>query len=667
MNPRIVPLVVVGVSALLVASQSGAACVLFAIDGWPALVILVATGFASAALLSRLQLGQLPLRWMLLASVTLGIGVVSTAVLVLGCVGWLHRSVWTVILAALTIAGLASMSKVRRDEVMTDPHDSANSWSWLWLLVCPFLALTVLVSVIPPGVLWAEEGYGYDVLEYHLQLPKEYYQQGFIAYTPHNVYGNFPANAEMLYLLCMILQADVYTGAASAKIFNALAGIMCVLAAYVAGREWSPKAGHVSGVITASIGWLTYLAGVAFSENTMLLYLMTATAAVIRASRAETDLLRTRWVVLAGWMAGFACGCKYTAAAMGAAPLGLLVICLPWSSKRTSAAGFGLFGISVVMAFSPWLVKNSLTTGNPVFPLANSVFQAQPPGWGMDESAHFDDCHQPAADQSSFAGRIRAIGQRILGDPKQRFGPLVFLLAIARLLMPRRDRFDLILAAMLVMQLAIWAFATHLFARFAVPMIIPLVLLAGRSVESVRSATGRLVWVILIVAGASLNAWMIGREYVAHAYADGIKLPWEGADRFFLTGQGGGHEHLAVINLGLPADSKILSIGDAKAFYFLRPVDYCVVFNRNPLVTMIRQTPDPVAHVEWLRQQHYTHVLVNASEISRLRRSRYGFADEIRPELFEAWVRAGLVPMNAFRSTSTSHAFAQLYRVPENY
>ena len=41
----------------------------------------------------------------------------------------------------------------------------------------------------------------FDVLEYHLQGPKEYFQAGRIAFLPHNVYTNMPFGVEMLHLL----------------------------------------------------------------------------------------------------------------------------------------------------------------------------------------------------------------------------------------------------------------------------------------------------------------------------------------------------------------------------------------------------------------------------------------------------------------------------------
>ena len=51
-----------------------------------------------------------------------------------------------------------------------------------------------------------------------------------------NVYANFPANAEMLYLLCMVLKGDAVQAAGMAKMLN------LGLAALVSNLErWSPQ------------------------------------------------------------------------------------------------------------------------------------------------------------------------------------------------------------------------------------------------------------------------------------------------------------------------------------------------------------------------------------------------------------------------------------------
>jgi hypothetical protein len=708
-----ITLCVIGLTLVLVATQSTTALVLLMFDGVPAVLMLVSAALAGTHLVPLLRLGPLPRRWHLLLGAGLGIGALATLVLALGMFGFLGRTLWIVIASvpvAAAIAAIPRLSAAEGDASSDDAdgafrgcdqrlsHDKSRAgftrrqskkagetrptegprpttpqrmatpaFGWLWLLVAPFLATTLLVCVVPPGVLWVEEGAGYDVLEYHLNLPKEYLLNGEIAYTPHNVYGSFPANTEMLYLLSMVLRSDPFDGAATAKIVNALLGCLCVFAAYVAGGDRSRRVGIATGVAAAGVGWLTYLSGVAYVENGMLFFAFASAAMLLRGLRGAKTMtpIASRWLALAGVMCGLACGCKYSAVVLIAAPCAVVVLFGPWRSFGGRIRAVATFGFATLVGFAPWLIKNQVLTGNPVFPLAHSIFPANPEGWGDTEARHFELSHQPGPEESAWTQRLAALWTRVVADSDQRFGAIIFLLAFVRLFSRRRERTDVLLAAMLGVQILAWLTLTHLYARFAVPFMIPLVLLTGRAFEAGSTNRRRGVIVSAFVIGMLVNAFSVARLYGDHLYADGRKLPWEGAYGFFLAGAGGGHEHWSVINdPSFPANAHVLMVGDAKAFYAKPRVDYCVVFNRNPFAVAVRDLTDPADIVAWLRDQGFTHVLVNWAEISRLRKSRYGFPDEITPDLFENLARNGLRLTNVFSTGDPPRPYAALYRVP---
>ncbi len=668
----IVPGVVIVLTVVLIRWQSPTAIGLLAWDGAPAAVLLATLVLAGTWVMPVLGMGRLPLRWQLLIGAGAGIGGGSMLVLALGVVGVVGRGTWLALLGVLALGAVAAVVRLRKDGAsgthstrLPEVSVAHPKRRWLWVCVTPFLGMGFLVSVVPPGFLWEEEGGGYDVLEYHLQLPKEYLESGGIGYTPHNVYGSFPANVEMLYLLSMIVRGDVYAGAASAKILNALLGVWCVFAANVGGRETSRRVGVATAVLAGSVGWLTYLSGVAYVENGMLAFGMTAAACLVRAGRGSpAGGVSVVWVGLGGLMSGLACGCKYTAFALIAIPLAGLVAVMPWSSVATRCRGVTVFGLASLCAVAPWLIKNAAMTSNPVFPLANGVFDGRPAGWEEEETLRFAASHSPGPDESSLKDRVRLVWERIVGDRAQRFGPVVLVLALLRVIGPNRQRIDYGLALVLVMQLLGWMFVTHLYARFAVPLMIPLVLLGGRVFASWGSGRVRGVLTGALIAGVGFNVLMTAEHYGRHLYRDGQRLPLEGATAFFLEGMGGGHEHLRVINQSLPEDAYILMIGDAKAFYFQRKVDYFVVFNRNPFVEAVRAARDGRAIIDWLKGRGYSHVLVNWSEVRRLRRSRYGFPDAVNPGLFQELVGAGLKPIETFKTGDPPSPYAVLYEVP---
>jgi len=626
-------------------------------DGLTAALVLGAAALGGLALLPALRPGSLPVRWQLLFGAGLGIGMLALLVLLLGLAGWLSAAACCAVLAVSAVLGLRRLLRLRP----APPADPPGVMGWLWLLVCPPIMLAVLSASVPPGYLWAEEGNGYDVLEYHLQMPKEYLAAQRIQYAPHNVYANFPANVEMLYLLCMVLEGEAIDAAGTCQMLHALLGALAVATAWAIGRDRSPAAGVVTAVVTAGAGWLSYLCGLAYVENGLLFFGLLALAALLRGLRDASRCLW--WCAAAGLFAGYAAGCKYTALALVGLPLtGALLLTVRGALRRRLAAA-ACFLLAQGLAFAPWAAKNTALTGNPLFPLAAGVFDGHPEGWGAAEARHFAASHAPAGDEGSLGRRLALLWRHLPGDRDQRFGPPVLLLAGWALLGRRRDRVVSACGWMLLAQVPVWLFATHLYARFAVPLLIPLVVLAGS--VPLGGPRQRAIVSSLLVAGTLFNLAFSTRLYAQHMLPGGVQLDLEGATDAFTGGVFPGYEHLGIVNQDLPGDAHLCMVGDARAFYVRRRVAYCVVFNRSPLVETIRAASGPRDVVGWLAAEGYTHLLVNWAEIDRLRRSRYGYPPEVTRELFAALVVAGLEPVARFPEAA-AQPHLELYRIPRS-
>jgi len=630
-----------------------------AFDVIPVCVLLAPPVLLGTALMHPLGLGALPMRWRLLFGAALGLGMTSLAVLIFGSLGWLGRGFWVAVIFVETGAGIALQRRQLRARgngvdlaaECTHPGDR-KSYRFLWLFVLPFAVMALLAASNAPGLIWSEEGFGYDVLEYHLQLPKEYRQLGRIEYLPHNVYANFPASVEMLYLLDMVLQDDDIGTGSSANIVHLALAALAVYGAWVVGSRWSQACGVVAGVTLATTGWLVYLSGLAYVENGLLFFGIAATGAVLlaiptkeRADPSEAGPSPRRLLLIAGLLAGFACGCKYTAVPMIALPLAVASLLVSGRSASARAANVMIFSLGAAISFAPWLVKNVVYTGNPVFPLANSYFEAAPAGWGPEE---------PAESERGLPARVAALWRNVPADHYQRFGPGLLLLALGGMIRRRRDRSDATLGIMLSVQLLFWLFATHLFSRFAVVFLVPLALMAGRSLLAI-SRVRVVIGLVILAVGAGWNF-----VFAAHLVrAEGAL----GAPASIIyDGQIAAYDYFKLINHETADDAKILLVGEARAFYFRRDVDYQVVFNRNPFVEAVRHTSSDEAIVDWLRAQGYTHVLVNWLEIERLRGS-YGFASEIDLALFDRLGRHRLFPLRHYRRPGGTKLHVSVYRV----
>lgn len=661
------PGLILGVAAVLVAvvvtGESLGALGIVIMEGGFALAVLGSAGLAGGWILQLLGLGASPWRYRLIIGAGLGVGVLSLVVLALGSAGLLTRPVSFVLCGVLGVAGLARFARDLKAYEDQGARFAPQPAHWIWLAVCPFLAIGLLAACMPPGMLWMEEAFGYDALEYHLAAPKTFHDQGVITFLPYNVYTNFPLNSEMLSLLMMTLKGDAIDASFMAQMTNVILAGLFVAAAWMAGGTFSSRAGMVAGIMAGTLPWIAYLAGIAFVEVGMLAMGMASLAAILVAGRQQAP--SNRWLLAAGLLAGLSAGFKYTAVPLITFPLALLALLVRgrWSKRL---AALSLFTAGALITFAPWLTRNVMNTGNPLFPLAYRVLGAKADAWDDALEAKWQRAHGPegkAVDPNETPLAVLLFA-RTIGD--YRMGVVLFVLAGIGAAV-NRDRWSIALTAMLGWQVAFWLVATHHYARFAVVMLLPMIVLAGRSFQVARTTRIFVLAIGLLVAGTMQNLYQLSLLYYHHTRIDAKPIHAFDQTGLFVKGKWIDTQHVGAIN-ALEPDVHVMLVGEARSFYIRRSCEYAVVFNRHPLAEAVRRFAgsEDLGRdlLKWLRRRGTTHIVVHWGEIDRLRRSRYGFYPEIDRALFERLVKAGL--------SKSSHwgpdhmPIATLYKVPQD-
>jgi hypothetical protein len=149
-----------------------------------------------------------------------------------------------------------------------------------------------------------------------------------------------------------------------------------------------------------------------------------------------------------------------------------------------------VFVATAVITFSPWLIRNAVWTGNPVFPEATSLFGRGP--FSPSQQTRWVLAHAPRQDQSSLAARLRAFAEQNLVD--WRYGFVVLPAGLVAGALNRRRPEMLLLTSLLMLQAIVWVGFTHLQGRFFV-LSIPMVAIGAGLVE--------LVWWRWVVVGAA--------------------------------------------------------------------------------------------------------------------------------------------------------------------
>lgn len=351
-------------------------------DGVAVGLLLAIAGGIGRRLLLRVPLRRLSVIEALTIEAGFGLGIISSAVALLGLIGAYNLSLWLVLL----LAGGAVRSHVRawihdlrhNNGLADRPY---TPWVRFSLIFSAGLLIAASLHAFAPPFAW-------DAMTYHLEGPHRYIETGRIAAQPDNHFLGFPQGVEGLYGLLMIgTFAD--TAPALLHLVYGLLAIACTTG--LVARHTDAKAAALVPLLYLSSYSLWILLGYPYVDLAMMAYgaFMLSLLSAWHAEEYDTRLL-----VLAGALGGVAFGIKYTAAAFLLAFGFFAGVRHPRHVLRN-----GLFsGGAALLFFIPWALKGWLLYDNPVYPyffgglnweaLRSATFSATGGGF-LDEGALF--------------------------------------------------------------------------------------------------------------------------------------------------------------------------------------------------------------------------------------------------------------------------------------
>jgi hypothetical protein len=496
------------------------------------------------------------------------------------------------------------------------PRFDWSCWAAL-LIVAPFVVVMLLGAMLPT--------IDFDVLEYHLAGPKEYYQAGRIAFLPHNVYTNMPFGVEMLHLLGMEVLGDWWWGGLAGQLLVALfAPAAAVIVAATARRIASVRSAWITAVVYLSTPWIYRLAVIAYVEGPLCFYHAALVWCALR--MGDPSVPRRKVWALLGVLAGAAMGCKYTALVSAVIPFGALALAYAWQNRLVAPVFGFLAGWAVVMG--PWLGKNVIDTGNPVYPLANRWIHGR--NWDDAREKQWSNAHGPREITArELAGSLVDVAGR--SDWQSPLYVALVPLAFAR---PGSRRVAAVLFGYVAYLFLTWWLLTHRLDRFWLPMLPTLAVLAGLGGDWARSRSWSIILGAILALGlltnftyistalAGLNEWTGDLEVMRRD----IPRSWNAP--------------LARLDAELPAGSRTLLVGQAAVFHLNHAVIYNTVFN-NEIIETLASGKSQDEFRAALRERGVTHVYIDWKEIKRHRQpGGYGFTDFVTRARVAEWVRA---------------------------
>lgn len=242
----------------------------------------------------------------------------------------------------------------------------------LWIILIGLITSIALLCTVPPV--------DRDALTHHLFVPKLYLLHGSIYEIPEIPFSYYPMNLELLYTIPLYLGNDIIP-----KYIHFLFAILTT------GLVYSYLKSRISATY-ALLGSLFFLSlpiiiklSTTVYVDLGLMFFTTSSLLLILHWLHNTDSIRP--LLLAGICCGLAAGTKYN----GLVVVVVLILLLPLffirskqrlpGSDKKSIKYCLIFAVTTLLTFSPWLVRNYSWTGNPIYPLYDSLFQSlQAPG-----------------------------------------------------------------------------------------------------------------------------------------------------------------------------------------------------------------------------------------------------------------------------------------------
>ncbi len=612
-----------------------------------------------ALVLGRLD-RLLPRLEVTLFSMAVGLSLVSTYVLLAGLLGLLHNRLAFLLPMAVILAAAGWLWFRRREGPLNkdasprppkhdDPAD--DDWispRWLWC-AAPFVLVMILGGMLPPAE--------FDVREYHLQAPKEFFEAGRIGFLPHNLYGNMALGTEMFGLLGMVLTGDWWFGGLVGKTVIAAFGPLAGLGLLAFGRRFfSPSVGIVAALLFVSTPWIVQVSTTGFVEGASSLYLLMTLYAFLlwKTSPDRSPIL----LALCGYMAGSSVSCKYPGVLFVVLPFAACIVLLGFERVRgkrakkhgksselrsalhgqlpTIARNLTVFFLAVGIGCGLWFAKNWAFTGNPTYPLMYGLFGGE--NWSAEKTDIWNKVHVPT--DFSAAALRHGLARVVLTS--EWLSPILMPLAALAFIRPQTRRLAIWFAVYFALIAATWwLIALRSADRYWIHGLPLVALLGGIGACWCNERLWRRWLVGILVFGAVVNLAVVtsgGGGYNRY-FASLDELRVDHPDRV-----DGWHLYLNEH----ATEGRVLLVGEAQVFDLEMPILYNTWLDDSILERMVidpasadlRQPEEIRAAFE---AEDVAYVYVHWGEIGRYRDTGYNDFAFARPGLFDKLIALGIL------------------------
>lgn len=235
---------------------------------------------------------------------------------------------------------------------------------FIFILILFLLVIEIILNLTPP--------ISRDALIHHLAIPKLWIVNGGFYETKWASFSYYPMNVNLLYLIPVYFKMDYL-----AKFIHMGFGIGTALLIYsYLKNKINMLAGILGILVFLSTPMVFRLSTEAYIDLGLVFF---TTASILLFIRyGDGGFKEFKWLFLSSAAMGLALGTKYNALIAWFFLSATVVFVYSKSTgEQLKAIRCGLiFFLISLLIFSPWLIKNTILTGNPLYPLFKGFFNA---------------------------------------------------------------------------------------------------------------------------------------------------------------------------------------------------------------------------------------------------------------------------------------------------
>ena len=359
--------------------------------------------------------------------------------------------------------------------------------------------------------------------------------------------------------------------------------------------------------------------GNAYVEPTLGLLLLGALLAFL----AWHETQHRAYLAIVAALCGAAAASKYTGWYFGGAILaGVLIASGRSAAPLRARVRLALMPIGVSsLLVLPWLVKNAVVTGNPIYP--NLYGWLGGGSWSAIQSFHYLRSQSYAGGPRGYLESLPAIPWHLTIADNFFYAPsfsiALMALFLAALAMPASWRPPArSVTASAVIGLACWAFTARQ-GRFLVAWVPVMTLVAAQALAFLKGRALPQAAVLVLVLAA--GTWQLRTQ--RYAYEPPVSLLV--GDRQARVPRNLNYEVCRALNEEVPDDGRVLGLWENRFFFLERAWDGDSAYEAPTGLAALRAAGDAGVFAAGLRARNVTHVVVNTRVMGTYFANTLGF------------------------------------------